>query len=130
MNAYIYMEIEDDRYELPVCFADSVIELSELCKVPVSTIHSEMSRARKEKRWCRFIKIPVEGTFKLAGREDKKVLKAPGRKKRMICKVEPNGTQIWYKGSDAAAKAVGKSVQQINKYCRDGKGLGCIWFAQ
>ena len=42
----IYMEITQDKYQLPVIDADSVIELSRRCGVKEDTIWSVLSHAR------------------------------------------------------------------------------------
>lgn len=55
----LYMLITQDRYELPIYVADSLLELSSACDIPINTIYGTMRRAKKENKWCRFIRVDM-----------------------------------------------------------------------
>ena len=55
----LYMLISDDKYELPLFVADSLLELSAVCGIPINTIYGTMSRAKRNREWCRFVSVDV-----------------------------------------------------------------------
>lgn len=60
MYKYIFMEVTNDEFELPICVADTEKELSEMAEVSYHTITSALSRQRCHKTRCRFVAVPVE----------------------------------------------------------------------
>ena len=56
----IWMSVSRDKYEHPVCVADSIEELAELCGVKVSSIRSYMSHTKKNGKRCKYVAIEVE----------------------------------------------------------------------
>ena len=57
----VYMEVTQDKYELPLAVADSVKELARLRNISADTIYSVMyhSRVKGFKR-CKYIKVELE----------------------------------------------------------------------
>lgn len=45
----VYMEVTRDRYEIPICFAESMGELARRCHVDVSTISHALRNVREGK---------------------------------------------------------------------------------
>ena len=56
----IYMSISRDKYELPVCAADSIEELAEQCGVKVQSIRSYLSHTKKNGKRCKYVIVEVE----------------------------------------------------------------------
>lgn len=58
----IYMMVTNDKYELPMCIADSPKELSEMSGYPANTIYCMMSKYKHGKiKFSRFICVEVDG---------------------------------------------------------------------
>lgn len=55
----LYMLISNDKYELPLCVADSPRELAIACGVPPGSVYSTMSRAKRQRKWCKYIKVDI-----------------------------------------------------------------------
>jgi hypothetical protein len=54
------MEITQDKYQLPVMVADSVIELAKLCGVKEDTVWSVLSHARKRgTKYPKYVAVEV-----------------------------------------------------------------------
>jgi len=43
----VYMAVTADKYELPICVADTVVELARMCGTSENTISSQISRRKK-----------------------------------------------------------------------------------
>lgn len=56
----IWICVTKDKYEHPIHIADSVEELADKCGVTVNTIRSAISHAKKDGRWCKYVKVEVE----------------------------------------------------------------------
>ena len=56
----VYMEVTQDKYELPVAVADSVRELAYVVGVKENTVCNIMSRAKKRGGRCKYIKVELE----------------------------------------------------------------------
>lgn len=54
---HVYMLVSNDKYELPICIADTQRELAEMIGVKEDTIRSVMSRCRKSGRKCRYVRV-------------------------------------------------------------------------
>ena len=54
---HVYMLVSNDKYELPICMADTQRELAEMIGVKEDTIRSVMSRCRKNGRKCRYVRV-------------------------------------------------------------------------
>lgn len=120
MGKNLYLYIENDKYELPIAIADSPSELSEMIGVPKSTILSYMSRAKRNGEWCQYIKVPLEGDYKLAKIGDKKLPKM-----KLVCYSD---TEYYEHRSIKEAAEMHKiSVSSVKKYLKDGKGIGLKW---
>lgn len=57
---YIWMQVSNDKYELPLYVADTSQELADILGVPVTNITSAMSHARQRGTNCRYIKIKID----------------------------------------------------------------------
>ena len=57
---HVYMLISNDKYELPICIADTQRELAEMIGVKEDTIRSVMSRCRKNGRKCRYVRVDFQ----------------------------------------------------------------------
>ena len=60
MADYIYMEVTQDKYELPVAIASSSSELAKLCQTTANAIRQGIHRRQNPKRWSRFVRVDVE----------------------------------------------------------------------
>lgn len=60
MADYIYMEVTQDEYELPVAIASTSTELAKLCKTTPNAIRQGLHRRQNPKRWSRFVRVDVE----------------------------------------------------------------------
>lgn len=57
----IWMEVSKDKYQLPVCLADSVGELAIKCGCSQNSIMSAMSHYKAGRaKSCRFVKVEIE----------------------------------------------------------------------
>lgn len=56
----IWMSVSRDKYEHPVCVADSIEELAELCGVKTSSIRSYISHSKKLGTRCKYVAVEVE----------------------------------------------------------------------
>lgn len=56
----IWMSVSRDKYEYPIHMAESIEELAELCGVKVTSIRSYICHAKKDGRWCKYVKVEVE----------------------------------------------------------------------
>jgi len=62
VNNVLYMEIDLKNKDLPTGrVGETIKELAAECGRSPLTIRSEMSRAKKEGRPCRFIRVEMEG---------------------------------------------------------------------
>ena len=78
MGKYLYIYVEDDKYELPIAIADSSSELSRMLGLSRSYVTAAIKDAERNNVWCQFQKIPKEGDYRLppeTRREDKKAVK-------------------------------------------------------
>ena len=53
---HVYMLVSNDKYELPICIADTQRELTEMMEVKEGTMRSVMSRCKKSGRKCRNVR--------------------------------------------------------------------------
>jgi hypothetical protein len=60
MADYIYMEVTQDEYELPVAIASTSTELAKLCQTTTNAIRQGLHRRKNPKRWSRFVRVDVE----------------------------------------------------------------------
>lgn len=60
MADYIYMEVTQDEYELPVAIASTSSELAKLCQTTPNAIRQGLHRRKNPKRWSRFVRVDVE----------------------------------------------------------------------
>lgn len=59
----VWMEISQDKYELPVAVANTAKDLARICGVEISTVRSSASRANQGhegNRFCRFRSVEIE----------------------------------------------------------------------
>ena len=56
----LYMEITNDKYELPLAVADTAEELARMRKVKPNSIHNLIWNAAKRKGRSRYIKVVIE----------------------------------------------------------------------
>lgn len=56
----VYMQVTQDKYELPVAVADSIAELSKMTGKSATTISSTMYYDRKNGRQCKYVKVNIE----------------------------------------------------------------------
>lgn len=60
----VWMEISQDKYELPLAVADTAKDLARICGVKLSTVRSSASRAHTgrcgDARFCRFRRVEIE----------------------------------------------------------------------
>lgn len=56
---FIYMEVTQDKYELPVAVAGSVKELAIIRGITENAISSSMSHARKNGYKCKYVRVEV-----------------------------------------------------------------------
>ncbi len=45
-HKYVYMMVQNDKYELPIAVADSIRELAEMTGKPIVTVASSFSRLK------------------------------------------------------------------------------------
>lgn len=60
---YVWMEISQDEYELPLAIAENAQELAKKCGASLSTVKSSASRAKHGKQdhgFCRFLQVELE----------------------------------------------------------------------
>ena len=56
----IYMEVTDDKYELPIAVADSAVELAQIINVSANSIYSSISHAKSKGYKSRYVCVDVE----------------------------------------------------------------------
>ena len=59
----VWMEVSQDRYELPLAIADTAQDLARKCGVKPSTVRSSASRVNtgnRDGRFCRFLRVLIE----------------------------------------------------------------------
>ena len=112
------MAVENDIYELPLAVADTVSELALMVGMNKRDIYTEMSRAKKEGLWCRFIKVPLDGDFDMPAFGKVKVKKETGPKKQRVIQVV-NGQVIEYESAVKAAEANCVNVSTIRRWIKD-----------
>lgn len=57
----IYMAISQDKYELPLAVADTVVELAKMLGVSKNTIYSTMSKYKAgERKKPKYIKVKID----------------------------------------------------------------------
>ena len=57
---YIYMEVTQDKYELPVAIADTALRLAQLVGVEVEQIQKSIYKREKLRYRTRFVRVLVE----------------------------------------------------------------------
>lgn len=60
MTVPIFMEASNDKYELPLCVADTIEELAQMRQVSVSAIHKCLQRHDFQKEHGKFICVRVK----------------------------------------------------------------------
>ena len=60
LQKVLYMEITNDKYELPLAVADSAEELARMRKVKPNSIYNLIWSAAKRKGKSRYIKVVIE----------------------------------------------------------------------
>jgi hypothetical protein len=58
----VYMEVSQDRFELPVTVADSVAELARITGTSANTISATISRAAAEGVPCKYVVVEIDDT--------------------------------------------------------------------
>ena len=56
----LYMMVTKDRYELPLCVADSLDELAVMVDSTKNSIASAISHAKQKGRKCKYVKVEVD----------------------------------------------------------------------
>lgn len=56
---YLWLQVSNDEYELPINIADTCCELAEMCGVKENAIYSAISHAKKENYRCKYVKVKV-----------------------------------------------------------------------
>lgn len=59
MERYLYLLVENNQYELPICVCDSVEELSDMTNVSVADINDMIAKAEKRGGRSRFIRVRI-----------------------------------------------------------------------
>lgn len=52
---YIWMKVSKDKYELPLCIADTADELAKMCGTTANSIKSSISHGKKHNFKCGFV---------------------------------------------------------------------------
>lgn len=60
MSKTIWLEVTQDKYELPLAVADTCNELAIMCNVSRFTIYACVSRAKNKGYKSKYIKVEVE----------------------------------------------------------------------
>lgn len=56
----IWMKVSKDKYELPEAFADTAVELAELCGTTANTIYTQCSKFKAGViDWCPWVCVAV-----------------------------------------------------------------------
>ena len=56
---FLWMEVSNDEYELPLAVADSALELSKVLGLKdENSVISSVSRANRGGYWCRYRRVP------------------------------------------------------------------------
>ena len=56
----VYMEVTQDKYELPVAIADNAEILAKKCGTTKNSIFSIIAHAKKDGRKARFVKVEID----------------------------------------------------------------------
>ena len=56
----LYMLVTKDKYELPLCVADSLDELAEMVHSTKNSIASAISHAKQKDKWCKYVKVEID----------------------------------------------------------------------
>lgn len=56
---FIWMQVTKDKYELPVCIADSAEELAKMCGTTANSIKSSISHSKKRNFQCGYVCVKV-----------------------------------------------------------------------
>lgn len=59
-SKYIYMKVSEDKYQLPIAIADTVVELAKMCGTKPNCISSCISHAKKKNNKTSYIKVEVD----------------------------------------------------------------------
>ena len=57
---YLWLQVSNDEYELPINIADTCEELAEMCGVRENAIYSAISHAKEKNYRCKYVKVKVE----------------------------------------------------------------------
>lgn len=56
---FLWMEVSNDEYELPLAVADSALELSKVLGLKdENSVISSVSRAKRGGNWCKYKRVP------------------------------------------------------------------------
>lgn len=61
MKVTVWMRVTDDKYELPVCIADTTTELARMCNTTPKSITSCIAHAKKDGRKSVYKKVTFVG---------------------------------------------------------------------
>ena len=56
----VWMKVTSDKYELPVCIADTVEELAKICGTTKNSICSSICHAKRKKFRTPYVKVKIE----------------------------------------------------------------------
>ena len=60
MSETVWMEVTNDKYELPTCVASTATELARILGKSESTVYNAIYRARERGGRCRYVKVPLQ----------------------------------------------------------------------
>ena len=55
----VYMKVTNDKYELPVAIADSILELADILGVKPQSIYDSMKHVKSRGSWSPYIKVDI-----------------------------------------------------------------------
>ena len=63
-NMILWLKVSNDEYELPEAVADTSVELSRMCGLSKDAVQTAISKAKKRKTRCKYIKVEIENEEK------------------------------------------------------------------
>lgn len=59
MERYVYLLVDNDKYELPICVCDSVEELSDITGDSVADINDLIHKAEKREGKSKYLRVRI-----------------------------------------------------------------------
>lgn len=59
MERYVYLLVDNDKYELPICVCDSVEELSDITGDSVGYINDMIHKAEDREGSCKYLRVRI-----------------------------------------------------------------------